>query len=207
METVRLNRNNHALCPAGQNLTFSYLTGQVLEAWEKAVSTMHVNEKSEIICGPEYAYGEEGYQPMVPGNATLCFHLEIVHAELPQDPVPQRIEEATTHKTRGNAHFKTGAYHLSQESYKAGLDRLRTTWGASVHDDMEIQKLRTALYSNLAEAYIRTLDASDAVRACEGGLAVAPQNTKMWYRLGRAKTMLKDWEGAQSALDTAEDVC
>ena len=41
------------------------------------VATMRQGEKCLLTCMPEYAYGESGSPPKIPGNATLQFEVEL----------------------------------------------------------------------------------------------------------------------------------
>lgn len=62
------------------NTVFSFELGQgsVIKAWELAVKTMKVGEIAKIICKPDYAYGETGSPPEIPGDATLVFEVELL---------------------------------------------------------------------------------------------------------------------------------
>jgi FKBP-type peptidyl-prolyl cis-trans isomerase len=39
---------------------------------------MQLGEKAELIIKPEYAYGQIGAPPKIPGNATLIFTIEVI---------------------------------------------------------------------------------------------------------------------------------
>lgn len=45
-----------------QNAPFRFKlgVGMVIKGWDIALATMKVGEKAEIICSPQYAYGENG---------------------------------------------------------------------------------------------------------------------------------------------------
>lgn len=58
--------------------SFKLGMGTVIKGWEAAVSTMRVGEKSEYSISPNYAYGRRGMPPVIPGNATLTFEIELL---------------------------------------------------------------------------------------------------------------------------------
>jgi FKBP-type peptidyl-prolyl cis-trans isomerase len=39
---------------------------------------MKLGEKAELIIKPEYAYGKIGAPPLIPGDATLIFTVEVI---------------------------------------------------------------------------------------------------------------------------------
>lgn len=62
----------------GQPLEFPVGKGMVIKGWDEGVLTMKVGEKAVLTCSPEYAYGQRGFPPVIPENATLVFDVELV---------------------------------------------------------------------------------------------------------------------------------
>ena len=60
------------------NFSFTIGQGQVIKGWDKGVATMHKGEKAELFCRADYAYGESGSPPKIPGGATLKFEVELL---------------------------------------------------------------------------------------------------------------------------------
>mmetsp|Transcript_33765 Transcript_33765/g.61469 ORF Transcript_33765/g.61469 Transcript_33765/m.61469 type:complete len:543 (+) Transcript_33765:67-1695(+) len=52
--------------------------GQVIKGWDVGVTTMRKGEIAQFTFSPEYAYGESGSPPTIPGGATLVFEIELL---------------------------------------------------------------------------------------------------------------------------------
>ena len=62
----------------GTPFVFTLGKGQVIRGWDEGVAQMTVGEKSILTCSPDYAYGANGYPPVIPRNATLNFEVEFL---------------------------------------------------------------------------------------------------------------------------------
>ncbi|MCP9264657.1 Peptidyl-prolyl cis-trans isomerase FKBP4 [Dirofilaria immitis] len=51
---------------------------KVIKGWDLGVATMKKGEKCDLICRADYAYGENGSPPKIPGGATLKFEIELL---------------------------------------------------------------------------------------------------------------------------------
>mmetsp|Transcript_38865 Transcript_38865/g.116846 ORF Transcript_38865/g.116846 Transcript_38865/m.116846 type:complete len:125 (+) Transcript_38865:365-739(+) len=61
-----------------QAFLFRLGMGQVIEGWDIAVARMSRGQVAEVTIPPCYAYGEAGYPPVVPPQATLIFQIELI---------------------------------------------------------------------------------------------------------------------------------
>ena len=63
-----------------RNMTFTFVLGkrQVMEGWEVAVASMSLGQLAEVTIPHCFAYGDEGYPPIIPPKSTLVFRIEIL---------------------------------------------------------------------------------------------------------------------------------
>uniref|UniRef100_A0A8C6TCT6 peptidylprolyl isomerase n=1 Tax=Neogobius melanostomus TaxID=47308 RepID=A0A8C6TCT6_9GOBI len=63
----------------GKPFQFKIGLGEVIRGWDEGVQQMSIGEVSRLICTPDYAYGAQGYPPVIPANATLVFEVELIN--------------------------------------------------------------------------------------------------------------------------------
>lgn len=75
----RLKTNNKVFDSTKQGPGFKFVVGggQVIKAWDVGIIGMKVGGKRRITCPPAMAYGQRGQPPVIPGNATLVFDVEL----------------------------------------------------------------------------------------------------------------------------------
>jgi FKBP-type peptidyl-prolyl cis-trans isomerase len=62
---------------------FHVARGEVIEGWDQILQLMRPGDKWLIIVPPELAYGRRGYPPLIPGDATLWFDVEVIRVITP----------------------------------------------------------------------------------------------------------------------------
>lgn len=62
----------------GEPFVFTLGMGSVIKGWDQGVATMKKGEKAILTCRADYAYGESGSPPKIPGGATLDFEVELI---------------------------------------------------------------------------------------------------------------------------------
>lgn len=52
--------------------------GRVIKGWDEVVPSMKIGEKASVLIQADYAYGEHGSPPTIPGNSPLIFEIELL---------------------------------------------------------------------------------------------------------------------------------
>jgi len=61
----------------GDEFEFEIGKGSVIKGWDVGIATMKVGERAILRCRSDFAYGENGSPPKIPGNATLDFIVQL----------------------------------------------------------------------------------------------------------------------------------
>ena len=62
----------------GKPFQFKIGVGAVIKGWDVGISQMRVGERAVFTISSDYGYGDDGYEPVIPGGATLVFDVELL---------------------------------------------------------------------------------------------------------------------------------
>ena len=65
----------------GEPIEFPLGQAYVIEGWDIGIGKLKTGEKARFIIDPELAYGSQGYERVIPPNATLYFDVELLEVE------------------------------------------------------------------------------------------------------------------------------
>lgn len=106
---------------------FDVGVGQVIKGWDQGIISMKRGEKCILRCSADYAYGERGSPPKIPGGATLNFEVELFSwKEKVKPPAMMTAEERREHalkmKDMGTEAFKQGDFPTAVNRYEDGAE-------------------------------------------------------------------------------------
>lgn len=67
----------------GKVFKFDIGKGSVIKGWDQGFATMKKGEHALLVCKSDYAYGDRGSPPKIPGGATLHFDVELLDFRTP----------------------------------------------------------------------------------------------------------------------------
>jgi len=179
--------------------TFTLGTNSVIKGWDIGVATMKEGELAILTCRFDYAYGENGSEPVIPPKATLKFEVELLGWEDPEpSTAEEKIKAAIKKKDEGNQLFKEGKYNEALQSYSNAIDYFKNSFGFSEDEKKRADEVKLPCFLNLAATQLRTKDYSDCVLNCHKALDIDSNNVKALFRRGQAYSRLNDFDKAKS---------
>eukprot|EP00440_Ansanella_granifera_P013021 gb/GFBE01014145.1/.p1 GENE.gb/GFBE01014145.1/~~gb/GFBE01014145.1/.p1 ORF type:complete len:326 (+),score=133.02 gb/GFBE01014145.1/:1-978(+) len=109
------------------NFKFDVGVGQVIKGWDQGICSMKKGEKCILRCASDYAYGDHGSPPKIPGGATLNFEVELFSWKEKVKPPGQMTPEerrayANKMKEQGTEAFKQGDFATAVNRYEDGAE-------------------------------------------------------------------------------------
>lgn len=188
---------------------FTIGKGQVIKGWDSGVATMHKGEVATLFCRSDYAYGEHGSPPKIPGGATLRFEIELfswkeARKEKWEMSNTEKLDEATKYKAKGTDEFKAGRFDEAQMWYHDGADLLDDEdFEAPEGRAEEAKTLLTSCQLNEAQMFIKQQEWQSAAEVCSSVLKREPENVKALFRRGTALSKDSDFSAAKADLVAA----
>jgi peptidylprolyl isomerase len=193
---------------------FAVGVGQVIKGWDTGICTMKRGEKCILRCRSDYAYGDSGSPPKIPGGATLNFEVELFSWKEKVKPAGQMSMEerrayATKMKEQGTEAFKAGDWATAVNRYQDGAEYITYSpdgddQGSDDDDDKagekpaelseEDKQLAVALLNNSAMANLKLGENDSAKYDCVKALEYDHKNVKAMFRKGQAELALGNFK-------------
>jgi peptidylprolyl isomerase len=188
----------------GDPFSFKLGAGQVIKGWDQGVASMARGEKSILTCRSDYAYGEQGSPPKIPGGATLDFEVELLDWDEPEpDTTEQRLEAASKRKEEGNELFKASDFVGAAGKYEKAVQYFEYSFGLKDEEKSEVDAIKLPCLLNMAMCQLKTKDFSDAAVSCSKALDIDTHNVKALFRRGKARAEMGDYDIAKADLKEA----
>ena len=175
-------------------------TGQVIKGWDIGVMAMKLGEKAELVCQSDYAYGDSGSPPKIPGKATLIFTVTLKWMDI-QMTDEELFAEATKQKTLGNDKFKAKDYKEAVDMYNEAMESLDKM--KSWDDNEEMQKLRISCLQNASVCLNSIGHFGQTVDKCTKVIQIDKNAVKAFYLRSVAHTKLQNFEEALTDIKEA----
>jgi len=178
--------------------------GQVIKGWDIGIMSMKLGEKAELTIKSDYAYGEMGSPPQIPGGATLIFDVELIQIA---DRRPTRwmmsdaelIKAAIHMKDLGNIKFRERSFKIAEGQYRDALSHADTVKNRTE----ELDKLKVTLLQNMSVCTNNTEDWRDSIKQCTKALTIDPSAKKALFLRSVAYTKINDLDMAQADIVAA----
>ncbi|XP_041372557.1 peptidyl-prolyl cis-trans isomerase FKBP8-like [Gigantopelta aegis] len=192
-----------------ESVSFILGDGDVIQAWDLAVSLMDMGEICELVTHCKYAYGSVG-RDNIPGDAAIIYTLELVKKEpgldLDSMSVEERTQKGEAKRERGNHLFSRKEFQAAINSYTKALRILEHQ--ASTHnvDPDALKNLSNSqikCYNNLAACQLKIEAYDAAIKSSNKVLSNEPDNVKALFRIGKSYSCKGDCENAEPYLRKA----
>ena len=179
---------------------FTLGNNEVIKGWEIGIKTMKKGEKSEFIIEPEYAYGNNTYDNLIPPNSTINFEIELLEINPPikkliDMDLPEKINRAKILKNEGVEKFKEKDIEWANEKFIRALFYIETL-DPNNEENKEGIDLLLSLYSNIANCSNQLNDYKRVIKVTDAGIKIK-KNPKFYYFRSLAEANLNNIDEAE----------
>jgi peptidylprolyl isomerase len=171
----------------GKEFVFQLGVGQVIKAWDVGFASMKVGERCILTCRQDYAYGEGGSPPKIPGGATLKFDCELIGFHLKKKEKwdmsgEEKADAAEKSKAEGTAAFKAKDFATALSFYTEAFDLV-----TDETEDSRSEALTLSCALNAGMCALKLKDYAACVKNCSSALEIDEANVKALFRRGSVR--------------------
>jgi len=166
-----------------------------VEGLSLSLMMMTPREKSKFTIAPEYAYGDAGKPPDIPGGATLVYDIEFIEIVPRCATVPLALEAGERLAQEAAVEVREQRYDAALRLYAKGLDLL------SEHCSRELDELTNRLRRNSSIVYARLELWEDSLCFADKVLLKEPNDPKALMRKLEALVKMRRTEDARRVLN------
>lgn len=204
--------DNGTVVDKHQAVPFTLGDGDVIQAWDLAVSLMEVGEVALVKTSPRFAYGNQGRSPDVPANTSITYELELLDVQAPVDFSKVSEKDLITlidrKRIRGNELFQRKDFQLAINSYDKALKLIESyiTGQGTEALPSTVSDMHVRCLNNLAAAFLKVEMYKESQGACQKVLEKEPNNVKALFRYGKVLAIQGELDSAVTHLQKALDL-
>ena len=190
---------------------FSFKIGahSVIKGWEEGVKTMKVGEKSEFIFSPDYAYGKQKVNDLIPENSTLTFEIELLEAKGPKKEISdmeyeEKVAEGKRLKEEGVEKYKAGDYKGAREKWDEACKYIDRYINKYADYEKEACEMYQAVLTNLCNCCNKMKEYYAVIVYANKGIKVNEKLPKLFYFRAIANAQTSEFENAKKDIESLE---
>ncbi|XP_065669005.1 inactive peptidyl-prolyl cis-trans isomerase FKBP6 [Hydra vulgaris] len=202
----------------GKQHQFKLGSGEGIEGWQIAISTMKRGEISRFLLHPTVAFGKMGCPPRIPSNAEVLFEIELISYvdqlasdifqnfskdEQMKTPFEEIIKVVDSIRLTGNEAFMVKQYNRASSKYSQALRLLENTNLKNENEEKEMKKCALKLYLNISLCDLKQVRYRKSVKYARKALDIDNKNVKALYRLARSLRCLGEYEESKRQISKA----
>jgi peptidylprolyl isomerase len=185
-----------------RNEPFKFVLGKgsVIKSWDICVASMKLGEKCKLTARSDYAYGDSGSPPKIPGGATLIFEIELLGFE-EKEPESWEMSDEQKHaysekaRVAGNDLFKQNKFAEAAEKYNKAI-----TYYGDWSESEQANSDKLPCYLNAAQCYLKLHQYRDAIEMTNKALKIESNSSKGLYRRAMAYLAMHEYQKARDDL-------
>lgn len=177
---------------------YKFVVGETqIEVWSLGVLTMRVGELARFTVAASYAYGEKGYEPDVPPDATVIIEAELLEIMEKFESEKVASERADELNEAAGAEFRAGNLEKALEIYKNEMVVVEDFFG----DLSNSVRIRTA--RNMSLVYAKMGNWRESLIQANQVLAKDAKDLKALVRKIEAEIALERFQDAKKDISQA----